>query len=167
MATTQQPAAPPPVVTKLAVPSSIDDLTLDPDAILGSRSSGPLLSGAPEDGAAGIATLHKRAKMTFANGSFSIPVRFPASSILLQMVAQIQQSYNGLTPKLNLGNTLNGLDIASVDLSVAPTQVFNNITSVLGSNSTIYVSQVVGAGNTAGKCTLLISYSVPAKALSS
>jgi hypothetical protein len=158
-------AAPPEV--NLLVPSNMDDLSLDPDAVLGTRHSGPLLSGAPEDGAAGIAMLHKRAKIYFTNGSFSIPVQFPASSVLTTLVVQIQQSYNGLTPKLNLGTALNGTDVASVDLSVAPTQVFNNIATILPSNWKLYLSQVLGTGNSAGKCTVLISYSVPAKTLPS
>jgi len=174
--TTKEPktAAPPPAAVTLdapavvAAPNTIDDLSLDPDAVQGSRHSGPLISGAPEDGAAGIATLHKRANITVAqNGAFSIPVRFPASSILLQFVVQIQQSYNGTLAKINLGTTQNGSDIANVDVTVAPTQVFNNITSILGTNNTIWLSQVIGAGGTAGKCTVLISYSVPAKVLPS
>ena len=160
--------APPLVVTPLVVPNTIDDLTLDPDAVQGSRHAGPLISGAPEDGAAGIAILQKRAKITVAgNGNFSIPVRFPASSILLNYAIQLQQSYNGTLAKINLGTTLNGVDIANVDVTVAPTQLFGNITSILGSTWTIYLSQVIGAGGTTGKCTVLISYSVPAKVVAS
>jgi hypothetical protein len=157
----------PPEVTALA-PNTIDDLALDPDAVQGSRHTGPLLSGAPEDGAAGIAMLHKRAKISVTqHGNFSIPVHFPASAILVTYVVQIQQSYNGTLAKINLGTTLNGTDIANVDVTVAPTQVIGNITSVLGSTWTIYLSQVIGAGGTAGKCTVLITYSVPAKVLPS
>jgi hypothetical protein len=48
---------------------------------------------------------------------------------------------------------------------VAPTQTFQNITSILGTSWTIYLSQVLGTGNTTGKCTVLIFYSVPAKVL--
>lgn len=162
----REPDAPPRVIAPLAI-ASIDDLSIDPDAVQGSRHNGPLLSGAPEDGAAGIAMLHKRVKILFSYGSFSIPVRFPPSAILTTFVVQIQQSYNGVTPKLNLGTTLNGVDSASVDLSVAPIQVFTNVASVLPSNWTMYLSQALGAGNTAGKCTALISYSVPAKVLPS
>ena len=146
--------------------TGIDDLQLDPDAVLGSRHTVPLLSGDPADGSAGIATLHKRAKITVSNGNFSIPVRFPPSTILLQMVAQVQQVYNGTLSKLNLGTTLNGTDVGTVDLLTGPTQVFANISTILPSNWTIYLSQVLG-GATQGKCTILISYSVPAKTIPS
>ena len=149
--------------TQLATPGGMGDL-VDPDGMQGSRFSGPVLSG-PVDGAGlpGIALLHKRAKILFSHGSFNVPVLFPPSSIVTELVVQIQQSYNGLTPKLNLGTTPNGVDVATVDLSVPPTQVFNNLQTILGSNWTLYLSQAVGAGNTAGKCTALIYYSVPAK----
>ena len=156
------PPAPPPVINPL-VPTSIDSLQIDPDAVQGTRFSGPVMSGAPEDGVAGIAMVHKRAKITFANGNFSIPIKFPASAILVQWIVQIQQSYNGTTPKINLGNVVNGVDITSVDVSVAPTQTYGNF-GILGSSWTIWLSQVLG-GSTAGKCTVLITYSVPAKAL--
>lgn len=149
--------------TQLAAPTGIGDL-LDPDAVQGSHFTGPLISGSPDDGVPGIALLHKRAKITVSNGNFSIPIRFPPSSILMQVVVQLQQTYNGATPKVNLGTTPNGTDIASVDVSVAPTQVFNNITTILGSSWTIYLSQVVSAA-TNGKCTVLITYSVPAKTI--
>jgi hypothetical protein len=158
----------PPVITQFATPVGVDELTLDPDAVQGSRHVGPLISGAPEDGAGGIAVLQKRVKIsTVQHGSFSVPVRFPASSILLNYTVQIQQSYNGTLAKVNLGTTLNGTDIANVDVTVAPTQLTSNITSVLGSTWTIYLSQVIGAGGTAGKSTVLVSYSVPAKVLPS
>jgi hypothetical protein len=149
-------------ITPLAV-SGVNDLQLDPDAVIGTRFTGPVMSGAPEDGAAGVAVLHKRAKITFAHGNFSVPVRFPASTILLNYIIQIQQSYNGTTPKINLGNTLNGVDIVSTDVSVAPTQVFGNF-GILGSTWTIYLSQVV-TGATTGKATVMITYSVPARTL--
>jgi hypothetical protein len=151
-------------VTPFAV-GSLDELTIDPDAVQGSRHFGPILSGDPADGTAGIAVLHKRAKITFANGNFSVPVRFPPSTILFNYIIQIQQSYNGTTPKINLGNTLNGVDIVSTDVSVAPTQVFGNF-GILGSTWTIYLSQVVTAATT-GKATVMITYSVPAKVIPS
>jgi hypothetical protein len=153
-------------VTPFAV-AGFDDLTIDPDAVQGSRHFGPILSGDPADGAAGIAMLHKRAKITVAqHGNFSIPVRFPASTILVNYIVQIQQSYNGTLAKINLGNTQNATDIANVDVTVAPTQVYGNF-GILGSNWTIWLSQVIGAGGTAGKATVIITYSVPAKTIPS
>jgi hypothetical protein len=91
-------------------------------------------------------------------------VRFPASSILVQAICQVQQVYNGTTPKLNLGTALNGLDIFTQDLLTGPSQYFGNISTILGSTWTIYLSQVV-TGATQGKATILITYSVPAKAM--
>jgi hypothetical protein len=136
---------------------------VDNDGVLGTRFSGPILSGAPnKPGLAGIAMLHKRVKITASLGAFSgIPLVFPASSVLTTLVVQLQQTFNGTLPKFNLGTTPGGLDVATIDLSVAPTQVFNNLTTILGSNWTIYASLVNGA-STLGKATILISYSVPA-----
>jgi hypothetical protein len=152
----------PPAVTLQA---SAGSLTLDPDAVQGTRFTGPIMSG-PIDEVAGIVLLHKRFKLSSAYGTFTVPVRLPPSAILMTLVVQIQQTYNGTTPKLNLGSTPNGLDIASVDLSVAPTQVFNDLTSILGSSWTFHVSQAL-TGATAGKATVLITYSVPAAAMPS
>jgi hypothetical protein len=146
-----------------AAPGDLGDL-FDPDAVLGTRFSGPILSGPMDGGAAGTAILSKRAKVTFANGSFSgLPIVFPASTILINLVTQLQQTFNGTTPKLNLGTTPGGLDVASIDLSVAPTQLNQNLTTILGSTWTIYLSLVLG-GSTAGKATGIILYSVPALA---
>jgi hypothetical protein len=163
----------PPPATKPAAPEApallavggLGDL-LDPDAIQGTRFSGPLLSGAAEDGAAGIVILHKRAKITFSHGNFSVPIRFPPSTILDKYLVQLQQTYNGTTPKINIGTTLNGLDVANVDVSVAPTQLQNPIATILPGSWTLYLSQVLG-GSTAGKATVLIYYSVPAKTVQS
>jgi hypothetical protein len=154
----------PPLVQPLAI-ASATDLTLDPDAVQGTRFSGPILSGPVDGTAAGIVPLHKRFKLTFANGTFSVPVVFPASTILDRLVIQLQQSYTGTLPKINLGTALNGVDIANVDVSVAPTQIFNNLTAILGSTWTIYLSQAWTGSPTTGKATVLIYYSVPAKAL--
>jgi hypothetical protein len=154
--------AAPPVIDLLAA-NNIGDL-LDPDAKIGTRFTGPVISGDSDDGVPGIAVLHKRAKFTFATGNFSFALRFPPSSILMQNILQIQQSFApSTTAKLNLGTTPGGLDIVSIDLTVAPTQVTNNMATILGSNWLIYVSYVTtGAAATAGKATFLLTYSVPA-----
>lgn len=147
-------------------PRAITDVSglVDPDGVIGTRFSGPIMSGAPNKGGiAGIAMLHKRAKITAQMGAFTgIPLVFPASSVLTTCIVQLQQTFNGVTPKFNLGTTPGGLDVATIDLSVAPTQVFNNLTTILGSNWTIYASLAIGVGATTGKATVLISYSVPA-----
>jgi hypothetical protein len=158
----EQPAPPP--LAEAPAPFSLGDL-LDPDAIQGTRFTGPILSGDFGE-AAGIVLLHKRARITFANGNFSMPVKFPASAILIQLVVQVEQTYNGTAPLLNLGTNLNGSDIASKPLNVAPTHTFDPITTLLTSSWTIYLSQVL-SGSTTGKLTALIMYSVPAKALPS
>jgi hypothetical protein len=153
----------PPQVSTFAVPTSIASF-LDPDAKLATAFKGPVISGDyAKDGVPGIAMLHKRAKIDFTYGNFSIPVKFPPSAILTQYMVQIQQSYNGTLTKINLGTALNGVDIANVDVTVAPTQLLNNITGILGSTWTIYLSQVLGAGNTQGKATVMIFYSAPAQ----
>jgi hypothetical protein len=165
----EKEVAPPPMISGFA----FDDLTIDPDAIQGSRHAGPLLSGAPEDGSAGIAMLHKRAKLTVANGNFtgavgpggSLPFRFPASTILTTAVVQVQTAYNGTTPFVNVGTTPGGTNVLNQALGVQG-QFFTNINAILPSDWTLYLSQVLGA-STAGKCTVLISYSVPAKTIAS
>ena len=156
-----------PVERLIATPFAVNGLgdLLDPDARIGTHFSGPVMSGGKDLGAAGIAVLHKRAKIVSTYGAFSIPIKFPPSSILTQYMVQLQQSYNGTLAKINLGTTLNGTDIANVDVTVAPTQIFNNITSILGTSWTIYLSQVPGAGATQGKCTVMVFYSVPGKAI--
>lgn len=152
----------PPLPTQLAAPTDLSDL-VDPDAILGTRFGGPLMSGALEDGAAGICLLGKRAKITAATGAFSgLPIKFPASSILINLVTQIQQTFNGVTPKLNIGTTPGGLDIATIDLTVAPTQLNTNLSTILGSSWTVYLSLAITGATTQGKATTIIFYSVPA-----
>lgn len=154
----------PTYVAPLAAPTTPAAL-IDPDGQLGTRFFGPVMSG-PLGQLAGIASLHKRAKITFANGTFSVPIQFPPSTILDRLIVQIQQSYNGTTPHINLGTTANGVDIATVDVSVAPTQIFQNLTTIMGSSWTIYLSQALTAATT-GKATVLIYYSVPAKTVPS
>ena len=148
--------------------NNIGDL-LDPDAVQGTHFTGPLISGNMDDGVPGIAVMHKRAKFTFQTGNFSFALRFPPSAILLQNVLQIQQSFAGATTAvLNLGTTLNGLDIISMDLTVAPTQLTNNMATILGSTWQIFVNyKTTGPAATAGKATLMITYSVPAKVIPS
>ena len=139
---------------------------IDPDGVLGTRFSGPIMSGPPEAGVAGICTLHKRFKVTAQTGAFTgVPITFPASTILMVLVTQLQQTFNGLTPHLNLGTTPGGTDIASIDLSVAPTQLSQNLATILPSNWTIYASLAITGATTQGKATMLITYSVPAKTL--
>jgi hypothetical protein len=150
------------VIRPLLTPTDIASFD-DPDAKLGTHFKGPLISGNyPHDGVPGFALLHKRAKIDFTYGNFSIPIKFAASTILTQLIIQVQLVYNGLTPKLNLGTALNGLDIFSQDLSVGPGQDFFNIVTVLASPWTIYLSQVLGVGNSQGKCSALVFYSSPA-----
>ena len=155
-------------ITPLAAPGNIGDL-LDPDAVQGTRFTGPVISGNADDGVSGIAVLHKRAKFTFQTGNFSFAIRFPPSTILLQNVLQIQQSFAGSTTAvLNLGTTLNGLDIISMDLTQTPTQLTNNMATILTSTWQIFVNyKTTGPAATAGKATLIITYSVPAKVVPS
>ena len=162
-----QPPADQPMVQNLPAQqaTSIKNLTLDPDAVLGTRFGGPILSGAPDiSPVAGIAQLHKRFKILASYGAFNLPVVFPPSTILTRYFVQIQQSFNGTLAKLQLGSASNGSDIANVDITVAPTQTDTTITSILGSNWTIWVSMGGGA-STLGKLTLLVFYSVPAQTL--
>lgn len=172
--------ATPPEPPLMANPNQVDDVAeafgapvqqavtdvsslIDPDGAVGTRFSGPIMSGIPGKGLAGIAMLHKRFKVTAATGAFSgIPIQFPPSSILTILVTQLQQTFNGLTPHLNLGTTPGGSDIASIDLSVAPTQLFQNLTTILTSTWTIYLSLAITGATTQGKATMLIEYSVPA-----
>jgi hypothetical protein len=156
-----------PILKDLLLPSTqaFDDLTVDPDAVQGSRHIGPLLSGAPEDGSAGIAILHKRAKLLFSQTITNVPIRFAPSSILTQVIVQVQTAYNGTTPVVNIGTSLGGSNVANQTVA-AQGQFFTNVNAILPSDWTVYLSQV-GGGSTAGKCTVMILYSVPAKTMSS
>lgn len=157
-------------MTPTVEPFAVNDASalIDPDGIQGTRFSGPVLSGAPGDGIAGIATLHKRVKITASLGAFNgVPISFPPSSILIKLVTQIQQTFNGVTPFLNLGTTPGGQDIAHIDLSAGPTQLFQDLTTILTSSWTIYASLAITGTTTQGKATILIEYSVPAKTVSS
>jgi len=118
-----------------------------------------------EDGAAGTVILSKRAKVSAATGNFTVPIRFPASSILINVVVQLQQTFGGTAggAHMNLGTTPGGLDIATIDLTVAPTQINQNLATILGSSWTIYLT-MTGVVAGAGKATGLIIYSVPAAA---
>ena len=146
--------------TPLAAPGSLNDL-VDPGAPRGTRFSNPVLSGAPEDGAAGIALLHKRARITVAHGAFSLPIVLPAGAIPMTLVTKVGPAYDGTTPILKLGTTANGAElVASVDLKVLG-QSFNDITAALPANNTYYLS-VAGTGMTVGAVTALLLYSVPA-----
>lgn len=149
-------------------PRAITDASnlIDPDAIPGTRFSGPILSG-PMDQGAGIAVLAKRARFTYQNGSFSVPILFPASTILMRSLVQIQQSFNGTTPTIKLELTQGGsVLVGPVDLSVAPTQVQADIAGMLTSAWSAFLTMTL-AGATQGKGTIVITYSVPAIAFPS
>jgi hypothetical protein len=153
------PAAP----AALAVPTGPGDLAFDVNAVQGTRHAGPILCGDPADGVAGIVMLAKRYVVTVANSNFSIPIQFPIGSLVTQMIAAVSTAYNGTTPLLNLGVVQNGTSAASLALGAAA-QVFANVPVALPASGILWLSQVLGA-STAGACTVLILYNVPAKTL--
>src|SRR6516162_2603183 len=159
------PPADQPVVQNLPTPfaaPTLKTLMIDPNAILGTRFAGPVLSGNPLiSPVAGICQLTKRLRILGGYGTFSLPLVFPAGTILTRYFTQIATSFNGTLPKINLGITANGTEIASIDPSVAATQTDTLITLVLAKPWTVYVS-VAGTGITSGAVNLLLFYSVPA-----
>jgi len=173
MAATTLPAQPgiqgngPETPVQLAAPSGIGDLSLDPDAIQGTHFTGPVLSG-PNDQVWGIAPLFKRAKFTVSNGSFNIPILLPNSAIPLAVYTQIEQSFNGTTPTLQYEASQGGALMigAAIDLSQTPRLVTTPITGVITSSWTIWMHVTLTAA-TLGKATVMLLYSVPAKALPS
>ena len=135
---------------------------IDPSAQLGTRFTGPILSGPTDQSVPGVARMEKRLRFTSANGNFSVPIPMPPGSILLGVQTFMEQAFNGTTPTVKLEATTGGTAITgAIDLTAATgTLVTTALTGALPANGIFYITAALG-GATAGKASMMISYSVP------
>lgn len=148
----------PPEITPLVVtPASF----ITPKASdVGTHLRGPLMIGNP--GEAGIALLGKRAHLNAATagGTFSgFAVKFPPNSILTTIYVSILTTFNGTTPSISFGRTVNGVEFGALTaLTAAPGTIKLDVTAILQPANIVYISAIL-TGSTVGEAAILMVYS--------
>lgn len=153
-----------PAISQLAASPVVPPIAPPSGARKAVHFAGPVVVGGKET-VQGQVLLAYRFDIDFKNGNFGgtapgVPIVFPTGSVLLHAISSVTTAFDGTTPKFNLGTTVGGTDVLSLNIgglgkTEAPTSP--SLLPALPTNGTIYAS-VTGGPFTVGHASVAIEY---------
>jgi hypothetical protein len=127
------------------------------NAPISTTTFAPLVSGNPQGGFDGVASLAKRWTFSAPQASFSVPVNLPegANDLVVTMGCLNVTAFNGTTPVAGFGTSSGAVDIVSYDLTVANNAIETN---KIVPGAPLFLTYTAGVGTTLGTATLFLMY---------